>query len=81
VVCGDAGDFLGDSLYEAAIYVRGAVGALGADCVEKDMTAEHLAGLADLLESTGVDAKADEFRRYGSARKLYNFNIDHADDY
>ncbi len=81
VICGDAGDFLGDSLYEAVIYVRGTVGELGADCIEKEMTAEHLAGLAQMLKSTGVDAKADEFRRYGSARKLYNFNIDNADDY
>ena len=81
VVFGDAGDFLGDSLYEACIYVRGSVGALGADCIEKEMTAEHLQGLKDLLDSAGVDADANEFRRYGSARKLYNFNIDHADDY
>ena len=81
VVCGDAGDFIGDSLYEAVIYVRGTVGELGADCIEKKMTEEHLAGLAQLLDFAGVDAKADEFRRYGSARKLYSFNIDHADDY
>ena len=81
VVCGDAGDFIGDSLYEACIYVRGTVGELGADCIEKEMTAAHLSGLAELLESTGVAAKADEFRRYGSARNLYNFNVDHADDY
>ena len=25
--------------------------------------------------------KAEEFRRYGSARTLYTFNIDHADAY
>ena len=81
VICGDAGDFLGDSLYEALIYVRGSVGELGADCVEKEMTADHVQSLKDLLASVGVDASAEDFRRYGSARKLYNFNIDHADDY
>ena len=81
VVCGDAGDHLGDSLYEACIYVRGKVGELGADCIEKEMSAEHVTGLNALLASTGVDANAAEFRRYGSARKLYNFNVDHADDY
>ncbi len=54
--------------------------ALG-DCIEKEMTAEHLQELKDLLDSAGVDADANEFRRYGSARKLYNFDIDHADDY
>ncbi len=81
VVCGDAGDFLGDSIYEACIYVRGKVGELGADCIEKEMTAEHVQGLNDLLASAAVVANANEFRRYGSARKLYNFNIDHANDY
>ena len=81
VVCGDAGDHLGDSLYEARIYVRGKVGELGADCIETKMTAEHVTELNALLAATGVDANAAEFRRYGSARKLYNFNIDHADDY
>ncbi len=81
VICGDAGDFLGDSTYEARIYVRGKVGELGADCVEKNMTAEHVTELTELLNASGVDAKADDFRRYGSARKLYNFNIDHADAY
>ena len=42
-VCGDTGDALGDSLYEARIYVRGTVKSLGADCVEKEMRDEHLA--------------------------------------
>ncbi len=42
VVCGDAGHSLGDSIYEAVIYVQGQVAGLGADCIEKEMTAEHL---------------------------------------
>jgi glutamate synthase domain-containing protein 3 len=78
VVCGDAGDALGDSLYEARLFVRGSVKSLGADCIEKEMRAEHLELLADLLDRAGVDAKPEEFRRYGSARKLYNFDIDNA---
>lgn len=78
VVCGDAGDALGDSLYEARLFVRGSVKSLGADCIEKDMRPEHLEILADLLEKAGSDAKPEEFKRYGSARKLYNFNIDNA---
>ena len=53
VVCGDAGDALGDSLYEARLYVRGAVAGLGADCVEKEMRAEHLAELRELLAAAG----------------------------
>ncbi len=82
VVLGDAGDALGDSLYEARLFVRGTVKSLGADCIEKEMRPEHLEILAGLLERAGVtDVAPEEFRRYGSARKLYNFNIDNADAY
>jgi methylamine---glutamate N-methyltransferase subunit B len=81
VVCGDAGEALGDSIYEARLYVRGEVAALGADCVEKEMRPEHLAQLGGLLESAGIEADASDFRRYGSARDLYNFKIDNAGAY
>lgn len=81
VVCGDAGDDLGDSIYEAVIYVGGKVGRLGSDCVEKEMTAEHRQTLRELLEKAGIESDLERFRRYGSARKLYNFRIDHADSY
>ncbi len=78
VVCGDAGDALGDSIYEARLFVRGSVKSLGADCIEKEMRPEHLQLLSELLERGGCDAKPGEFKRYGSARQLYNFNIDNA---
>ena len=82
VVLGNAGDALGDSLYEAKLFVRGAVRSLGADCIEKPMRAEHLEKLAELLSAAGVTGVSPgEFRRYGSARKLYNFNVDNADAY
>ena len=81
VVLGDAGDALGDSLYEACLFVRGSVKSLGADCVEKEMRPEHLELLAGLLERAGADAKPEEFRRYGSARQLYNFHIDNVSAY
>jgi methylamine---glutamate N-methyltransferase subunit B len=82
VVCGDAGDALGDSIYEARLFVRGKVKSLGADCIEKEMRPEHLAILKDLLDKAGItDAEPSDFRRYGSARRLYNFNIDNADAY
>jgi glutamate synthase domain-containing protein 3 len=81
VVCGDAGHHLGDSIYEARLYVRGAVSSLGADCVEKPMGDEHRSELQALLQRAGLSIDAGEFRRYGSERKLYNFNIDHADSY
>ena len=78
VVCGDAGEALGDSIYEARLFVRGSVRSLGADCVEKEMRPEHIALLRDLLEQGDCDAQPEEFRRYGSARQLYNFKIDNA---
>ncbi|MGZ4199997.1 MAG: GltB/FmdC/FwdC-like GXGXG domain-containing protein [Thermoleophilia bacterium] len=82
VVCGDAGDGLGDSIYEARLYVRGSVAGLGADCVEKELRAEHVAELQELLDRAGVtDAGAGDFRRYGSARQLYNFKVDNAAAY
>jgi methylamine---glutamate N-methyltransferase subunit B len=81
VVCGDAGDALGDSIYEARIYVRGSVASLGADCVEKELHDEHVEQLRGLLGAADIDADAAEFRRYGSARQLYNFKIDHAGEY
>jgi glutamate synthase domain-containing protein 3 len=79
VVCGDAGDALGDSLYEARLYVRGEVAGLGADCVEKELREEHVAEVAQLLEQAGIhDVDPRDFRRYGSARRLYTFDVDDA---
>lgn len=82
VVCGDAGEALGDSIYEAQLYVAGKVESLGADCEEKEMRAEHKETLQSLLDAAGIsDMKVDDFKRYGSARKLYHFNIDNASSY
>jgi len=82
VVCGDAGEALGDSIYETHLYVRGSVASLGADCVEKELHEHHLAELRSLLERAGIDGvEAGEFRRYGSARRLYNFEVDNAGSY
>jgi glutamate synthase domain-containing protein 3 len=81
VVLGDAGADLGDSIYEARLYVRGSVASLGADCIEKELRDEHRAEVTDLLARAGLDADPATFRRYGSARKLYNFNIDNLDAY
>jgi glutamate synthase domain-containing protein 3 len=79
VVCGDAGEALGDSIYEARLYVRGDVGGLGADCIQKELRGEHVDELRELLQSAGIDdVDPEDFRRYGSARKLYNFSVDNA---
>ena len=82
LVCGDAGEALGDSLYEARLYVRGAVKSLGADCVEKEVRPEHLDQIEGLLRRGEVlGVRPQEFRRYGSARRLYTFSVDNAGSY
>ena len=83
VVCGDAGDALGDSIYEARLFVRGTVKSLGADCIEKEMRPEHRrpAGEPARPAPASTTSQPAEFKRYGSARKLYNFNVDNADAY
>ena len=79
VVLGDAAADLGDSLYEPNIYVRGDVESLGADCVEKELRPEHVETLTHLLDRSRMDADVADFRRYGSARTLYNFHPDDID--
>ena len=83
VVLGDAGEALGDSLYEARLYVRGKVNGLGSDCIEKPLRDEHKKQLGKLLEEAGLKGEVDpsEFRRYGSARQLYHFHMDNIGAY
>jgi glutamate synthase domain-containing protein 3 len=83
VVLGDAGEALGDSIYEARLYVRGTVKSLGADCVEKPLEDRHRVELRELLDLAGIDAGVDvgQFRRYGSGRRLYHFHIDNVGSY
>jgi methylamine---glutamate N-methyltransferase subunit B len=81
VVCGDAGHDLGDSIYEADIFVAGDVASLGADCMEKEMMPTDIDRVAALLGRAQIVADVERFRCYGSARRLYNFHIDHAAEY
>jgi glutamate synthase domain-containing protein 3 len=82
VVRGDAGDALGDSIYEARIYVRGDVKSLGADCIAKDMRPKHLKELSELLETSGfAHDDPTSYTRYGSARNLYHFHVDNSSAY
>lgn len=82
LVLGDAGEALGDSIYEARLFVRGAVHSLGADCVEKEMRKEHVLAVQRLLQRSAItDVSVRDIRRYGSARKLYHFHVDNVDAY
>jgi glutamate synthase domain-containing protein 3 len=81
VICGDAEDALGDSLYEAVIYVRGKVRSLGADARFEPMTDADRATVTDLLALSGMDHDAAEFKRVASARSLYHWNADADQEY
>lgn len=81
VICGDAGDALGDSLYEAVIYLRGNVKSLGADARFEDMTDADYATLAELLSKAGLEHDPKSFKRIASARSLYHWNADANQEY
>ncbi|MEM7542342.1 MAG: glutamate synthase [Pseudomonadota bacterium] len=81
VICGDAGAALGDSIYEAEIFLAGNCPELGADCEEKPMSDDDRKRLIALLDQAGGTIDPNSFRKFGSARKLYNFSIDNADAY
>jgi methylamine---glutamate N-methyltransferase subunit B len=81
VVFGDAGEALGDSIYEARLFVRGSVASLGADCIEKKPSDEDRSILRDVLKRAGLSSDVEDFRLYGSARKLYHFHVDNVDAY
>jgi len=81
VICGDAGDALGDSLYEAVIYIRGRVKSLGADAHEEPMTDADYANVRRLLGEAGFTHDPGAFRRVASMRSLYHWNADADQDY
>ncbi len=81
VVCGDAGAYLGDSLYEATIYVRGKIHSLGSDAQEKEMQDQDFAKVAGLLLAANMDFDSKNFQRVVSARTLYHWNADEYQQY
>lgn len=81
VVCGDSGPNLGDSLYEATIYVRGKIHSLGADAREEEMQAEDVERVSQLLAAARIEYDAREFKRVASARSLYHWNADAHQEY
>jgi hypothetical protein len=81
VICGDAGDALGDSLYEAVhLRARQDAKSLGADAQLEPMTD------ADLATSPNCSAerawtRPERFKRIASARSLYHWNADANQEY
>lgn len=81
LVCGDAGPNLGDSLYEATIYVRGKVASLGTDAREEPMQSDDYKKVSELLRRAGLSHPAESFRRIASARTLYHWHEGAASHY
>lgn len=81
VICGDAGPNLGDSLYEASIYIRGTIHSLGADAQEEEMQPPDFARVGQLLDAANIDVDPREFRRIATARTLYHWNADAHQEY
>jgi len=81
VICGDAGAGLGDSLYEAVIYVRGRIHSLGADAQEEEMRPHDYDKLAELLDRAGINYSSKEFKRVASAKSLYHWNAEAGQEY
>jgi methylamine---glutamate N-methyltransferase subunit B len=81
VICGDAAAGLGDSIYEAVIYVRGQISSLGADAREEPMSEADCAAIGTLLSRAEINLPAGEFKRIASARSLYHWNVDANQEY
>ncbi len=81
VVCGNAGGGLGDSLYEAVIYVGGEIASLGADAEQQVMTPEDFETVETLLQRAGLHGHHKRWKRVGSARTLYHWNADAGHSY
>ena len=80
-MCGDAGANLGDSLYEATLYVGGKIHSLGADAQEEEMSPADIVHVSRLLTQSGIEADAKAFKRVASARSLYHWNVDAHQEY
>jgi glutamate synthase domain-containing protein 3 len=73
LIGGDAGHDLGDSLYEAIIYVAGRVASLGTDAEVQELSPADLTRVRELVAAHGLDIDPQNVTRIGSARRLYHF--------
>jgi glutamate synthase domain-containing protein 3 len=75
LIGGDAGNALGDSLYEAVIYVAGKIASLGSDARVEELTDADIQVVKDLATLSGFDhIEPENVTRVASARQLYNFD-------
>ena len=81
VVCGDAAHGLGDSLYEAVIYVRGTIEGLGTDAREEPLAGRYRQAVRSAVVARASAYDPRSFKRVASARSLYHWHIDRSHAY
>jgi methylamine---glutamate N-methyltransferase subunit B len=74
IVCGNAADGIGDSMYQGTVYVGGSIEALGADCIEAELTGDDRVLLEDKLTPHSIDAGGYDWKKLVAGRKLWNFS-------
>lgn len=75
LVGGNAGAALGDSLYEAVVYVQGSIASLGADAQIQDLSEQDVAAIRALADRAGFDhIDPENVTRVASAKELYHFD-------
>jgi glutamate synthase domain-containing protein 3 len=81
VVLGNAGAALGDSLYEAVLYVRGDIKSLGADARQEPLEKGDRETISRLLDRADLSADPASFKRIASAKTLYHWNVEAQQEY
>lgn len=82
LVGGDSGHGLGDSLYEAVIYVAGRVTDLGTDAQVEDIGESDVAAVRAIVERCGFHhIDPQNVTRVASAKQLYHFDTHKAGSY
>ena len=75
LIGGDAADSLGDSLYEAVIYVGGKIRSLGSDARVEELGADDVRRVRELALAAGFShISAGDVTKVASAKQLYNFD-------
>jgi formylmethanofuran dehydrogenase subunit C len=75
VICGDADHGVGDSMYEALIYVGGNVASVGTDAKVVDVTAEEKNWLGATLERLKIKTRnGTSWKKVESMKTLYQFD-------
>ena len=75
LIGGNAAGSLGDSLYEAVIYVGGKIASLGADARVEELTGDDVRQVGELATAAGFShLSPEDVTKVTSARSLYRFD-------